>query len=1181
VQIGMLGPLEVRTGSGDLLEVGGARLRALLILLALEPGRVVTTSRLVDALWDEDQVPAGASNALQALVSRLRRALPGITVALRPSGYRLELPPDAVDVHRFERLAAAGRAELPHDPAAALATLRDALALWRGPALADVAEERFARATVARLDELRLAALQDRIEAELRLGSPSPSLVAELEALVVAYPLREPLVGLLMRVLYALGQRGAALVAYERARARLADQLGTDPSGELVALHTALLRDALDTPPRPPAQRAAAERPAGRPVAGSSAAERSAARPGAESPAVESAAVESAAAQSRVAQSRVAQSLAAGGAAAESPAASPAPAAAPRSTNLRAELTSFVGRDGELSEVGRLLGASRLTTLTGPGGAGKTRLAIEAARAQLGAMPDGVWLVELAPVTDPGEVAQTALATLGLRETGLLANSRLRAPVPEESAEPLGRLVAALSGKRVLLVLDNCEHLVEAAAAVADRILGACPTVRIVATSREPLGITGERLWPVEPLALPPDDAEVATAARCAAVRLLADRARAVRPGFEVSDANLAAVVRICRALDGMPLAIELAAARLRAMAPDEVAARLDDRFRLLTGGSRTALPRHQTLRAVVDWSWELLSEPERALCRRLAGFAGGATLEAAEQVCSGGPVARADVLDLLTALVDKSLLVVRQDADGGTRYRMLETIRAYGQERLAEADEREPVRAAHAAYFRGLAERAEEHLLAREQLRWLSRLAADHDNLHAALRAAVVAGDTSTAVGLLGRLGWYWWLRGHKIEGFELAETVFAMPGTGPDGPPDEALAVAYATSALLAIDGAHDSARAVTWFDAAAALTPGPVPEHPVLRMVHPMHALFRMVQAEQASASMDVLDASVEDPHPWVAATARIMRGHLELNFGRQHAQAEADFHAALDLYRSVGERWGTGFALSSLAMLLSWRGEYATAVAYIEEAVASVTELGVAEDQAQFQVRLAHLWWLLGEPDRAKAALAEAQRNAYRVGLSEAWYFVALASAELARHEGDMALARKWLAEAAEVTTNRLASAPQARAMVACSQGYLAAEAGDLDAACAHHAAALEAALKSVDSPIIAQVLVGVADLAVRDGDAPRAAALLGAGEAIRGARDLSQVDEVRVTEAARAVLGDGGFAEAYRSGLGTTMRTVPELAAPVLDRSAGLRPEAPAGLRPGGGTPVPPAARTPR
>src|SRR6185437_13391145 len=271
------------------------------------------------------------------------------------------------------------------------------------------------------------------------------------------------------------------------------------------------------------------------------------------------------------------------------------PGPAPPATNLRAELTSFVGRDTEIAEVRQLVGAHRLITLTGPGGAGKTRLAVEAGRAELAAMPGGVWLAELAPVTDPADVPQAVLAALGLRERALVLAGRSGAP--DEAEAPLDRLVSALGSKRALLVLDNCEHLLGAAAMLADRVLAACPQMRILATSREPLNITGEMLWPVGPLALPPDrpDPEPGEVAACASVRLLVQRARAARPGFEVTKANAAAVASICRALDGMPLAIELAAARLRAMSPEQVASRLDDRFRLLTGGSRTAMPRHQT----------------------------------------------------------------------------------------------------------------------------------------------------------------------------------------------------------------------------------------------------------------------------------------------------------------------------------------------------------------------------------------------------------------------------------------------------------------------------------------------------------------------------------------------------------------------------------------------------------
>ena len=300
-----------------------------------------------------------------------------------------------------------------------------------------------------------------------------------------------------------------------------------------------------------------------------------------------------------------------------------------RKTNLRAELTSFVGRDADVAVVRELVAEHRLTTLVGPGGSGKTRLATETARTLLGDLPDGVWLVELAAIGADGDVAQATLTALGLRDALLGA-----AP----SAEPADGLIAAIREREALLILDNCEHVIESAAKLADRLLGECRRLRILATSREPLGITGEALWLVEPLALPADTSpgEIETSP---AVRLLRDRAGAVRKDLGVDDHTLSTMVRICRALDGMPLAIELAAARLRTMSMDQLANRLDDRFRLLTSGSRTALPRHQTLRAVVDWSWELLTDAERMVLRRLSVFSGGASLEAAEQVCVGDGV--------------------------------------------------------------------------------------------------------------------------------------------------------------------------------------------------------------------------------------------------------------------------------------------------------------------------------------------------------------------------------------------------------------------------------------------------------------------------------------------------------------------------------------------------------------
>ncbi|HEY7272887.1 MAG TPA: BTAD domain-containing putative transcriptional regulator, partial [Actinoplanes sp.] len=538
MQIGMLGPFEVRMDDGTVADVPGARLRALLTALALEPGRVVSKATLIDWIWGPNP-PADVANALQRLASRLRKALPGGVIEGHTGGYRLVVDPDAVDALRFERLLGRARREagLPR-----VRLLRDALAVWRGAAMQDVGLEdsKAFDAAVTRLEGLRLTAMEERFEAELDLGRGA-EVVAELTDAVTAHPLREPLVAALMRALVAAGRDAEALLAYERTREALADALGVDPSPELSGLHVALLRGEV-----------------GR-------------------------------------------------------------RAEDRKTNLRAELTSFVGRDADVAAVRELIAEHRLTTLIGPGGSGKTRLATETARRMAGDLPDGVWLVELAAIGADGDVSQTTLTALGLRDA-LLGTA--------PNADPADGLIAAIREREALLILDNCEHVIDAAAKFADRVLGECRRLRILATSREPLGLTGEALWLVEPLAVPTDDsaAEVATSP---AVRLLRDRAGAVRKDLAAGEHTVSTMARICRALDGMPLAIELAAARLRTMSIDQLAGRLDDRFRLLTSGSRTALPRHKTLRAVVDWSWELLTDAERAVLRRLSVFAGGAGLAA------------------------------------------------------------------------------------------------------------------------------------------------------------------------------------------------------------------------------------------------------------------------------------------------------------------------------------------------------------------------------------------------------------------------------------------------------------------------------------------------------------------------------------------------------------------------
>ncbi|WP_405424036.1 AfsR/SARP family transcriptional regulator [Streptomyces erythrochromogenes] len=1105
MRISMLGALDVRGEDGSGVGVGGTRLRALLILLALEPGRVVASELLIDGIWAEEP-PAGAANALQALVSRLRRALPGAVVESHPAGYRLAVEPEAVDVVRFERLASEGRGALARDPEAAARALREALGLWRGPALLDVAGSDFFRAPVTRLSELRTAALEDRIEADLRVGR-GRELTAELTSLVAEHPLRERLVGALMRALVAAGRPAEALTAYAAAREALAEELGADPSPELSALHTAVLRGEVPAGAAP-APAAAAQSPA---------------------PAAQS-----------------------------TPPTPPTPAPL---TNLRSGLASFVGRDEDLAHVASLLGAFRLTTLTGPGGAGKTRLAVQSARPLLDRFPDGVWLVELAPLGAGADVAPAVLNALALREHGAAAG------------DPLDRLAAALRTRTALLVLDNCEHLIEAAASLADRLLGECPGLRILATSREPLGLTGEALWPVHPLALPPRDADAAQAMSYASVRLLNDRAAAARSGFAVTEETAAAVTRICRALDGMPLAIELAAARLRTMSAEQLAARLDDRFRLLTGGARSAPRQHRTLRAVVDWSWELLTEPERALLRRLAAFPGGATVEAAEGVCAGGPVEEYDVLDLVTSLADKSLLVT----DGDGRYRMLETIRAYGLDKLAEAGEEEAVRRAHAAYFTGLARAADPYLRRSEQLEWLARLTAEHDNLSAALRGAIAAGEARAAVRLVAAAGWYWWLSGHKADGGRLAAQALALPDrpadlpdpAGPDptdicaadtegaegteGGYEESRAVACALAVLFATAGLGDDRQTAELLREGVLLAGRTGSRHPVVRFLDPLDRILRSAAAGEAPPA-DAWEGAQADEDPWVRAQGLLEGAKFLLGTGGRPERAEAAIASALAGFRGLGERWGTSFALTLLADLVARRGDHAAAIGHYEEAVAVLGELGVVEDRLYAWVRQAQLRLLTGDPAGGAATMARAQRAATAAGWPEALAMVAHGRADLARWNGDRDLARAELARAREAI-REVAVHPVFRAVVLDSLGYLDAAEGGPAAARAHRAEALDLALAAGHAPTLAQVLVGVADQALLLERPREAARLLAAALAVRGGPDHARADAARVEGAARAALGEAyaehGDHTAYAGPSGAAPEAVRELARGVL------------------------------
>ncbi|MGW5715506.1 BTAD domain-containing putative transcriptional regulator [Amycolatopsis sp. NPDC003865] len=767
---------------------------------------------------------------------------------------------------------------------------------------------------------------------------------------------------------------------------------------------------------------------------------------------------------------------------------------------LPAQLTSFVGRNGELRQLADLLGRSRLVTLTGPGGTGKTRLAVEAAAAETGP----VAFVELAPHGGDG-VAGAVLAALGLRE------SSRGGP-----RDPADRLISALRDRSALLVLDNCEHVVDAAARLAGRLLAACPGLRVLATSREPLGITGEQLAPVPRLAVPPPGTPAAEALTYPAVRLFADRAAASDPAFVLDDDTVGDVQHLCAALDGLPLALELAAARVRSLTLGEIAARLDDRFRLLGRGSRTAEARHRSLRGVVEWSWDLLGDEERVLARRLAVFPGGATLAAAAEVCGADD-------GLVFELTDKSLV----EAVGG-RFRMLETIRVFGAEKLAEAGETEAVHRAHAEYFLRFAEEADPMLRTAAQLEWLDRIDAEYDNLLAALRWATEH-DVALALRLVPQLGMYWWMRGRRFEGAGLSLAVVSRT------PPE--LREEYVEEFLICVLGAlsgqpdesleqylpmvHRYATSVDW-----------APRHPIMVMLLGVVA-GPPGEDEQLLGRGEALLAHGD---PWSWALLPTGMGLRSMMTG-DPAGAEEGLREGARQFRELGERWGLSMALDHLSQLLAWRGDYAAALPMMNEALGLMTEIGARDDVADLICRRGWTRLLSGDRDGARADYELAAATARRSGMPESRSAAYVGLATLARLSGDLAAARELCERALTESPAGSFSAESVRAAAMISLGWLSVLEGRPAEAARLHREALLTGRRRHAGDIVAFALEGLAGVAAAESRPEQAAVLLGTAATVRGTAIVDDPDVTSVRTRVAESLGTAGFERAYAAGLG--------------------------------------------
>jgi predicted ATPase/DNA-binding SARP family transcriptional activator len=1012
VRYRLLGPMEVCVG-GAPVKLPGTAERALLAQLLLSTGRTVPATMLVDRLWSESTLPVDPMNALQIRVSKLRRALKAVgigdVVSREGVGYRATIDPSTVDALDFAdrlrtaRAAAADAAGNGGIHPTHLQAYDDALGLWRGDPLSDFAAELWANAEAAHLTELRLAAMTERAQAALALGRHL-EVIGDLEPVVAQDPTLESLAGLLMLALYRSGRQADALEVYTRTREDLDQSLGLEPSVSLRSLHERVLRQDATLGAQqdmvPAVARAAG--PTTVPV-------------------------RMPAHRSRAAESRTAP------------------------TNLPTVVRRLIGRDAQLDSIAELLGSVRLLSLVGPGGAGKTSLALATVVRTSANYPDGAFGVRLASVNTPDQVPVAVADALGMPMDGAVATRDLR-----------DRLISFLTPRRMLLLVDNCEHVVDAAAALVDDILSRCPGITVIATSREALAIPDEVQVAVGPLETPPDDTPPGSVLSYPAAQLFAERARAVRPGLLFGADNLTAISAITRSLDGIPLALELAAARVSTLSPVEVSQRLANRFTLLTSGARTAEARQQTLRATVDWSYQLLSVTERRVFDRLSVFQGGWTLMSAEDVVGDEDAHPGAVLDTIGRLVEQSMVVVEPGPT--SRYRMLETLRQYAAEQLLASGQRVEVASRHAAYFRRIVEHAEVALRGHEQRQTLRLLRDEQPNVRAALAfLSGPGGDRDAALTMAGSLGMFWHL-GRHLEGRQVLSRLVA----GHDGSP------AARALALQAIS----------------------IVERPRGCLVHPSPRC-----AEAASESLALFEQLGD---AWHAALSRVLLA-VEGVTGAEPERSRALLVAAEEQFNRDGDPWGPaviGFVRMETAIKT---GGVDTAVRLGRSTAAAFRQL---DDSWGLSATLYHLGWGLrqfGRYEEGARALEEAIDVARGAGL---WNTAQWALADLAIEKvylGDHDTARRLFDEAA--SASREIGDGAGEVLAGYGYGLLAHVDENWDQARRHYAVAVDGFI-DLGTPVLEGVaLAGLGRCQEADGDTAAAQALY--SEALELGRRLGE------------------------------------------------------------------------